>query len=173
MLSTVMTVIFMGVCGCGKSTVGQMFAEACGGVFLEGDRFHTPEKVEKMRSGQPLDDEDRAGWLARLREVIVEERERSELVCLSCSALKENYRAVLRGNDAPAETVFVYLKGDPQLLQERMDARVGHYMPPSLLESQFRALEEPEDAVVLDISRAPEELVADLCFALGGAAPQA
>ena len=162
-----MTLIFMGVCGCGKSTVGQRFAEAWGGVFLEGDRFHAPEMVEKMRSGQALDDGDRADWLARLREVIVEKRAESELVCLSCSALKERYRAVLRGNDSPGETVFVYLRGDPLLLEERMAARVGHYMPASLLASQLRDLEEPEDAIVLDVARPPEELVAELRAALG------
>ncbi len=157
-----MTVIFMGVCGCGKSTVGQLFAEACGGVFLEGDRFHTPEMVEKMRSGQALNDEDRAGWLARLREAIVGKRAESEVVCLSCSALKERYRAVLRGDDSPGETVFVYLKGNPKLLRERMDGRVGHYMPASLLESQLDALEEPNDAIVLDVAGAPEDLVSEL-----------
>ena len=162
-----MTVIFMGVCGSGKSTVGQWFAEACGGVFLEGDHFHTPEKVEKMRSGQALNDGDRADWLARLREVILEKREESEVVCLSCSALKERYRAVLRGNDPPGETVFVYLKGEPALLQERMDGRGGHYMPASLLESQLDALEEPEDAIVLDMARSPAELVAELRAAFG------
>jgi gluconokinase len=162
-----MTVIFMGVCGCGKSTVGQRFAEACGGVFLEGDRFHTPEKVEKMRSGHPLNDEDRAGWLARLREVIVEKRAENEVVCLSCSALKERYRAVLRGDDSPEETVFVYLRGSAELLGERMGGRVGHYMPTTLLESQLRDLEEPRDAIVLDVARSPEELVAELRAALG------
>jgi len=162
-----MTVIFMGVCGSGKSTVGQMFAEACGAVFLEGDRFHTLEKVEKMRGGQPLDDADRADWLARLREMIVAEGARADLVCLACSALKERYRAVLRGDDPPGETVFAYLKGAPALLRERMASRVGHYMPPSLLESQLRDLEEPDDALVLDVARPPGELVAALRGALG------
>jgi gluconokinase len=157
-----MTFIFMGVCGCGKSTVGQMFAKELGGVFIEGDALHPAENVAKMSAGTPLNDEDRVGWLTNLADAISAGKQTSEIVCASCSALKRSYRDRLMGE----KTVFVYLKGSRALLQERMNARTDHFMPPTLLASQFETLEEPdagsEKVIVLDIARSPEDLVAEL-----------
>ena len=161
-----MTCIFMGVCGSGKSTVGQMFAKEIGGVFIEGDPLHPPENVAKMSAGTPLNDDDRAGWLTNLADAVSTAERTSEHVCASCSALKKSYRDRLRGD----ERVFVYLRGDRELLQERMNTRTDHFMPPTLLVSQLETLEEPdagaEKIIVLDIARSPEELVAELRGAL-------
>jgi len=154
-----MTIIFMGVCGSGKSTVGKMFAETCGGVFIEGDALHPPENVAKMSAGTPLTDEDRAGWLANLNHAISEAEKLSNFVCASCSALKKSYRDCF-------DAVFVYLKGSRELLQSRMDARSDHFMPPTLLASQLETLEEPDPAkervIVLDVAKSPEVLVEEL-----------
>lgn len=163
-----MICIFMGVCGCGKSTVGERFADTVGGVFIEGDTLHPAENVARMSAGIPLTDADRAGWLTRLNDAIAAARETADIVCASCSALKKRYRDQLRGD---GETVFVYLRGSREVLQRRMDARVGHFMPPTLLASQLETLEEPdprtENAVVLDIDASPEQLVAELRTRLG------
>ena len=139
-----------------------MFAEQRGAVFIEGDELHPPENVEKMRGGTPLDDEDRVEWLERMRKEIVVQRESHDLVCVACSALKNSYRARLRADDPPEKTVFVYLEGDHDTLKKRMEARTDHYMPASLLDSQLRDLEVPDDALVLDVRKNPEELVAEL-----------
>lgn len=150
--------IFMGVSGCGKSTIAGGFARARGGEFLDGDDFHPPANVEKMSAGIPLDDRDRAGWLAAVRDAI--DRSGAGLVCVACSALKKAYRDVLRG--ARAEVQFVYLHGTRELLQQRLDSRRGHFMPPGLLDSQLEALEEPNHATTVDIAATPEEIVAQL-----------
>lgn len=158
-----MIYIFMGVCGCGKSTVGKLFAKSVGGVFIEGDELHPPENVTKMSAGIPLTDNDRAGWFARLKPAISNARAAgAEVICVSCSALKRSYRETLRDDD----TVFVYLKGSRELLQSRMDARTDHFMPPTLLASQLETLEEPDAAeekvIVLDVAKSPEVLVEEL-----------
>jgi len=156
--------VMMGVCGSGKSLIGAQLARALDIEFVEGDALHPPDNVQRMAAGIPLTDDDRRGWLlaiaARLREA---QRARIGLV-LSCSALKRSYRDLLR-SVGDANVRFVHLAGTRALLAERMANRRGHFMPPSLLDSQLAILEEPspdEGAWVCDISQAPDAIVADL-----------
>lgn len=138
--------VVMGVSGCGKSTVGKLIAERLGARYAEGDSFHPPENVEKMRGGQPLDDTDRGPWLAAMASAIRDWNARGETVVLACSALKRRYRDVLRGG---GDVRFIHLAGDKALIASRLAARKGHYMPPTLLDSQFAALEAPgEDEAI-------------------------
>jgi gluconokinase len=149
-------VVLMGVTGAGKTTVGRLLASALGCDFLDADDYHPEANVAKMRGGQPLTDDDRAPWLARLNEVL---RERaSDGVVLACSALKERYRDRLLAG--LPEGRLVYLRGTKALIAARLEARRGHYMNPALLDSQFAALEEPRDAVVADIGPEPEAITA-------------
>lgn len=145
----------MGVSGCGKTTVGRALAGRLGCEFLDADDFHPPENVAKMRVGTPLTDEDRAGWLARLRLEIEARLAHGANAVLACSALRERYRSQLR---RPGEPVHLaYLKGDFETIARRLNARAGHYMPASLLGSQFAVLEEPgAEAIVIPIELAPE-----------------
>ena len=156
--------VMMGVCGSGKSLLGAQLARALDIEFVEGDSLHPPDNVKRMAAGIPLTDDDRHGWLlaiaARLREA---KRARIGLV-VSCSALKRSYRDLLR-SVGDANVRFVHLAGTRALLAERMANRRGHFMPPSLLDSQLAILEEPspdEGAWVCDISQAPDAIVADL-----------
>lgn len=154
-----MIVVVMGVSGCGKSTVGALLAQRLGAEFLDADEFHTPENVAKMASGVPLADADRRPWLERLN---AELRKRTHAV-LACSALKESYRRILaQGIDCR----FVHLKGSIELIRSRMTQRQHRYMPASLLESQFAALEPPARAIEVDIAAAPEDCVAAIAAAL-------
>jgi gluconokinase len=164
-------VVFMGVCGCGKSTVARCYAEVSGRTLVEADDFHPPANVAKMKSGQPLTDEDRAGWLAALATRIAEGRVRGEGLVLTCSALKKAYRDRLR--QADPELFFVHLSGSRELLSRRLGARQGHFMPASLLDSQLAALEAPqapaERCLTVDISSPPEVLCATVATFLRGA----
>ena len=150
--------VVMGVSGSGKSTVGKLIAEKLGAHYAEGDSFHPPENVEKMRHGHPLDDSDRAPWLAAMAAAIRDWNAKGETVVLSCSALKRRYRDVLRtGGDVR----FIHLAGEKALIASRLAARKGHYMPATLLDSQFATLEAPDDdeAVTVAID-APAETIA-------------
>lgn len=155
-----MIVVVMGVSGSGKSTVGALLAERLGAEFLDADEFHPPENVAKMAAGVPLTDADRAPWLARLN---AELRRRKDAV-LACSALKESYRRVLAEGVACR---FVHLRGPIELIRSRMQARSHRYMPASLLESQFAALESPGDAIEVDIAEPPERCVQLILAGLG------
>jgi gluconokinase len=150
----------MGVSGCGKSTVGRLLAEQLHWRFLDADDFHSPANVAKMREGIPLTDNDRAGWLQRLRDELVSSLQRNMPVVLACSALREAYRAVLRS--AGAAVRFVYLRGNFATIQARLATRKDHYMPASLLESQFAALEEPRDAVIISVELSPADAVREI-----------
>lgn len=153
----------MGVSGSGKTVIGTAFARALGVSFVEGDEFHPPDNVQRMAAGIPLTDQDRAGWLAALAARLRDANDSGTGLVMSCSALKRKYRDVLRA-DAP-HVRFVFLKGRRELIAERLANRRGHYMPPSLLDSQLAALEEPspdEHAWVYDVAASPEEIVADL-----------
>ena len=130
--------VVMGVSGCGKSDIGQRLATALGVPFIEGDLWHSPASVTKMAAGIPLTDDDRAAWLATLRDQIAAAQASGAGMVLSCSALKRRYRDVLREGDP--DLFFVELDGPRALIEERMHARKGHFMPPSLLDSQFRDL---------------------------------
>jgi gluconokinase len=151
------TFLIMGVSGCGKSLIGKELAEALGGVFEDADDFHPPSNIEKMANGISLIDEDRWLWLQALRERIVLHRN-SACYVLACSALKQSYRELLRGDDSAETLIFVYLKGTKELIRQRMEQR-EHFMPSSLLDSQFATLEEPRDAIVVDIELTPDQIV--------------
>ncbi len=155
----------MGVSGSGKTTVGRGFAETVGWAFEEGDRWHPPANVEKMRSGRPLDDADRWPWLDALADAIGEWVAADRRTVLACSALKQAYRERLSA--ARPEVAFAYLKGTPELVGSRVSSRCHEYMPPTLLPSQFATLEEPSGAIVLDIQEPPAELIRQLRDTLG------
>jgi gluconokinase len=159
--------IFMGVSGSGKTKVAKLFAEKTGAVFYEGDDFHPPANIAKMREGIPLTDEDRAQWLQALREVIVRSLVRNELAAVTCSALKAKYREQLEGGDARVR--FVFLTGSQELIEERLKRRSGHFMPPTLLASQFATLEPPSDALTFSCEKTPEQIVSELVHTLEGA----
>lgn len=160
-----MVVIVMGVSGVGKTTVGERLAARLGWRFLDADAFHSPGSVAKMAAGIPLTDEDRAPWLARLRELLRGALESGEDLVLACSALKGAYRERLTVDAARQR--WVYLHAPRELLAERLKARRGHYMPPALLDSQLAALEVPEDALSVDVSADPDTVVATLVRELG------
>ena len=151
-----MIVVLMGVSGCGKSTVGWLLSATLGWPFFDADDFHPSANVAKMQSGIPLVDEDRWPWLDRLHDLLVSEHAAGRDVVLGCSALKQKYRDRLAGDLNGIR--WVHLKGEPQLIAARLQARRGHYMPPTLLQSQLAALEEPRDALVADISPTPQEI---------------
>jgi len=154
-----MIIVLMGVCGSGKTTIGEKLAERLGCGFSDADGFHPKENVEKMRAGVPLTDEDRWPWLRALRAAIEGWQAEGVSHIVACSALKQVYREILSPLD---DVVFVYLKGSAEVIGPRLRARQGHYMNPALLESQFATLEEPQDAVVVDIGGTPDEIVADV-----------
>jgi gluconokinase len=160
-----MIIILMGVSGSGKTTIGQRLAQALGWPFYDGDQFHPPANVVKMQQGMPLTDEDRWPWLHALRAHIETWVQQGTSAVLACSALKQTYREHLVIEEA--EVKLVYLRGDYDLIHERLAQRRGHFMPPGLLASQFAALEEPEQGVVVDIVHPPETIVALIREQLG------
>src|SRR5262249_14972553 len=133
--------VVMGVSGSGKTTVARPLAERLHCAFQEGDALHPTENVEKMKRGVPLDDADRLPWLRKIAQKIDEWRSAGQSGVLTCSALKRSYRDIIIG-DRP-EVRLVYLKGSRDLIRQRLEQRRGHFMPPSLLDSQFSTLEEP------------------------------
>lgn len=143
--------VVMGVSGCGKTTVAQALAERTGGAYLDADSFHPPSNKAKMSAGIPLSDEDRWPWLDILKDELRRGAGSGKPFFLACSALKQRYRDYLR--DGLPGLRFIYLKGSFEVIQARMAAREGHFMPVALLESQFAALEEPADALVLDAAK--------------------
>ncbi|MER8372037.1 gluconokinase [Mesorhizobium sp. M1409] len=154
-------IVVMGVAGCGKSAVGIALAAALGVTFIEGDRLHPPENVARMASGEPLTDQLREGWLDAIGERIAGSVGQGEGVVAACSALKRGYRARLSG--FCPEIVFLYLEIDPATARRRVGSRKGHFMPASLVDSQFAILEPPtadEKALTLDATRSVSELVA-------------
>jgi len=150
--------IVMGVAGSGKSTVGQQLAAELGWQFNDADGFHPPENVAKMSAGIPLTDGDRAPWLSAIREHLGACLARGQGVVVTCSALKETYRSVIRVD--PERVKLVYLQGSRDLLWERITSRKDHFMKPSMLDSQLATLEEPIDALTLDIAADTKSLVA-------------
>jgi len=152
-----MNLVVMGVTASGKSTIGRRSAARLGWPFYDADDFHPPANVAKMSRGEPLTDDDRTPWLEALHRLMADHEQAGRHAIVACSALKASYRAVLERGLASVR--FVYLKGDPEVLQARLDHRKGHFMPKTMLPSQLAALEEPKDALTLDASRPPQELV--------------
>lgn len=161
------TIIVMGVSGCGKTLIGNLLAEKLGGVCEDADDFHTEAAKDKMRAGTPLTDDDRWPWYAKLRARIEEMRSQTPVYLLSCSALKVIYREKLRANDAEGDLIFVHLKGPKEVIFARMAKRKGHYMPVSLLDSQFAILEDSPDLWAVSLEQTPEEIVAEVLKRLG------
>ena len=141
-----MIVVVMGVSGAGKTTIGRLLAERLGYPFLDADDFHPPENVARMAAGAPLTDAERKPWL----ELLNGKLRAHENAVLACSALKETYRQILRRGLADCR--FVHLRGGPDLIRSRLTQRKHRYMPASLLDSQFAALEPPQDAIDVDVS---------------------
>lgn len=158
----------MGVAGSGKTTVGLRLAAALRYEYYDGDDFHSPASVAKMRSGEPLGDEDRLPWLARLRDLMERSLASDKGIVIGCSALRAAYRDALLPREPALRDrfLFVYLRVTPETARQRVGLREGHYMPASLVDSQFAALEEPTwgepaSAIVVDAGRVVEEVVAE------------
>jgi gluconokinase len=161
-------VVAMGVAGTGKSTIGELVAADLGVDLIEGDAFHPQSNIEKMSSGQPLTDEDREPWLQRLADLVAAEHEQGRSSVLACSALRRSYRDILRGGLPDGSMFFVHLHADFAVLDARMQAR-QHFMPASLLQSQFdtlEPLEEDEDGILVDVALSVDEVMAKVREAL-------
>jgi gluconokinase len=159
-----MIVIVMGVVGAGKTTVGRMLADQLHWEFADADDFHPPSNVEKIRDGIPLTDADRKPWLDLLHQAITQWIATGKSVVLACSALKASYRSKLKVSQ---EVRFVFLKGSAALIAERLHERHGHFAGESILASQLADLEEPEDALTVDISSSPHQIVEEIRKGLG------
>ena len=159
--------VVMGVSGCGKSTVGALLAAQLRWGFEDADRFHSAANVDKMRRGIPLTDADRWAWLELIASWIDKTRHASKHGVIACSALKRRYRDILIGDRADVR--LVYLKGEETLIAQRIAVRLGHFMPRSLLHSQFEGLQEPgpdENPITVAIDLRPDEIVAQILAAL-------
>ena len=161
--------IVMGVSGSGKSTVGKALAERLGWDFFDADDFHPQANIAKMAAGSPLNDSDRSPWLGALSDQLFASLNAGRHPVLACSALKESYRKQLMEGKARVEVI--YLKGSYELLWARMSGRHGHFMKPEMLKSQFATLEEPQNALIIDISMPLGEMLAwvlEKSFGLAG-----
>jgi carbohydrate kinase (thermoresistant glucokinase family) len=159
--------VIMGVSGCGKSTVGAALAARLGWGFAEGDALHPPANIAKMRAGQPLDDDDRRPWLAAVAAHIDQWRQGGMPGVITCSALKRRYRRAIIGDRSAVR--LVYLCGTPAVIAKRLEARHGHFMPASLLDSQFAALEPPDNAeaaIIVPVDQPVAAIVEDIVTAL-------
>jgi len=154
-----MVAIVMGVAGSGKTLIGTALAKSLNWKFADADDFHPTANIEKMTRGIPLTDEDREPWLRGMRDAIDGWIKSGENAVLACSALKQRYRDQL--SHLP-ETRFVYLKGTPDLIYGRLSLRQHHFMKSEMLASQFTDLEEPADAIIVDVSGTPDEIVAEI-----------
>ncbi len=158
----------MGVVGAGKTTIGKLLAQRLGWQFADADDFHSPENIEKIRHGIALDDKDRAPWLAAMHHAIELWNSAGQSVVFACSALKRSYRDELR--TGPLH--FVYLKGDYELIRQRLRSRHGHFASESILKSQLADLEEPDDAITVAIDKRPEEIVSEIITKLKASEPE-
>jgi gluconokinase len=155
-------VVVMGVSGCGKSTVGKLLARRLSAEFLEGDDLHPPRNVERMAAGIPLTDNDRRDWLLEIAQQLADAHAAKYTLVVSCSALKRSYRDMLRA--ASSDLAFVHIDAELPLLEERLRARTGHYMPASLLASQLQTLEPPgadERAITLAATPPAEQIASE------------
>ncbi|MBC1222944.1 gluconokinase [Nostoc sp. UCD121] len=159
-----MIIIIMGVSGSGKTTIGKLLADSLGWEFSDADSFHSPENVDKMRRGIPLMEADRMPWLQDLQTAIKHWLQENKNVVLACSALKDSYRQFLVSDSDRIK--LVYLKGPYELIQMRLQERSNHYMSEKLLNSQFNTLEEPLDAISMDVAQPPQIIVQNIKTAL-------
>ncbi|MFI5187644.1 MAG: gluconokinase [Chitinophagales bacterium] len=150
-------IYIMGVSGSGKTIIGKKLAKKISFPFFDGDDFHTQANKEKMKSGHPLTDDDRAGWLNSINE-LAKEQMKKEGAVIACSALKEKYRTIL-STGITVPVFWIFLQGSFDLIQKRMEERKDHYLQPKMLSSQFGILEIPEQAIIIDISKNPDEIV--------------
>ena len=149
-------IVVMGVSGSGKTKIGKLLAKKLSIPFYDGDDFHPQKNIKKMSSGQPLNAADRKGWLVQLNKLALENREKGAII--ACSALKKNYRILLRAGMGDG-MVFVYLEGSFDLIKSRLDSRKGHFMSSALLKSQFDTLEPPSKAITVSIEETPASIV--------------
>lgn len=157
-------VVVMGVCGSGKSSVGAALAQRLNAPFLDGDDYHTAANVTKMAKGAPLTDEDRWPWLDALGRALVDAADSSTVAVAACSALRRAYRERLK-QSAGEEILFTYLEGSLELITQRMSARIDHFMPTGLIDSQFATLERPETderAITIDIRPSVSEVAQNI-----------
>lgn len=150
-------IVIMGVAGSGKTTIGVELARELGWAFKDADEFHPPANIAKMSAGIPLDDEDRGPWLLAIREYLARAFSDGRSVVVTCSGLKERYRRVVVLD--PDKVKLVYLKGDFDLILQRLGRREGHFMKDTMLRSQFEALEPPADALTIDVNQTPAAIV--------------
>lgn len=160
-----MIILVMGVSGSGKSTISKLLAEDLGWEFSDADCFHSPENIEKMRQGIPLNDLDRIPWLLSMQAALQKWLRENKNLVLACSALKASYRQYLIFDEEQIK--LVYLKGSFEVIQKRLHARTNHFMSEQLLRSQFDTLEEPSDALVVDVEDPPEIIVQQIRVNLG------
>jgi gluconokinase len=158
-------VLVTGVAGSGKTTIGMLLAHRLGWPYVEGDDFHPQANRERMARGVPLDEADRAPWLAALRARMEEVRAAGGCAVFSCSALREEHREQLAGGCD--DVLLVHLSGDYETIHGRALRRQGHWFDPALVSSQFEALEAPRDALAIDVSEAPDAIVERIVQALG------
>ncbi|MEM6613893.1 MAG: gluconokinase [Cyanobacteria bacterium P01_C01_bin.72] len=149
--------VIMGVSGSGKSTVGQLMGDRTGWNFYDADDFHPQANLDKMNRGIALSDRDRLPWLKKLQKLISSTLDTDQSGILACSALKSEYRQILQQENE--QVVFVYLQGDYDCIQKRIKQRQGHFMNPDLLKSQFNTLEEPRNAIIIDVTLPLEQIV--------------
>jgi gluconokinase len=149
--------VVMGVSGTGKSTIGKLLSDRTGWNFYDADDFHPLSNIVKMKQGIALTDRDRLPWLEKLKQLITHNLQNHQQGILACSALKSSYRRIL--SNGSSDVVFIYLRGDYSCIQNRIQQRTGHFMNANLLRSQFDTLEEPQDALVVDVSQSPELIV--------------
>ena len=159
-----MIIVVMGVTGSGKTTIGNLLAARLAWYFADADDFHSAANKEKMHKGIPLTDADRLPWLAAIHDQIAKWLALKQNAVLACSALKRSYRQQIWSGP---EVRFVYLKGNYELIAERLRARKGHFADEHILAGQFADLEEPSDAITVDIGAPPEEIVDEICRRLG------
>lgn len=159
-----MVIVLMGVSASGKTTIGVQLSEELGWKFYDGDDYHTPANIQKMSEGEPLTDADRQPWLESLRALVLRCLEDEEDAVLACSALKRSYRDLLLIDE---RVKLIYLKGSYSLIKERMEKRERHFMKSKMLDSQFKALEEPDSQAAIDISQPPPEVIQEIRRRLG------
>ena len=160
-----MIIIIMGVSGSGKTTVGQQLAADLGWLYADGDDFHNTKNIAKMRKGIALTDKNRSAWLSLISQYIKEQIKSKKNGVISCSALKQQYQKQLQFNSEQVK--FVYLQGSEALIHKRLESRSGHFMNIELLASQFEALEQPEQALIIDIIQSPEQISAAIQVSFG------